>query len=454
MTTKLTPDENIQSAMQIALSMASDKGASGADVIGNRSESISFKAAGGKLDEYTISQDQVLGIRVIKHSKVGLAYSESLDPKALEYMVQTAVQNAEFAKADETEQIAVNTSENIEVIDPDLNQQEDLVIDSQIEFALSLESEVLKADSRVRSAPINELSMSQSDLYIANSAGRTCFHTEKTHYCLTSALMSEDGQNALHYHGMIGRKFSDLKVDHVVKQSIYHAAHFLKAKPISSGKYSVVFIPEVLHSLFGNFRSTFSAKSAIEKMNPWGEKRGDLVMDKRLSVTDDPTDKKGLAYTLFDSEGHRTSKLNLVENGVLKNFYHNTATANYYKTTSTGHAARGPKSSLGVSGTNIKIALGPNTDASVKDGKYLHIVAIQGLGSGSDVMSGDFSFAASGYLMNGDKIEQVVKEVTISGNYYDILINNIELVGDKEYATFNKYFFSPLIRFRDLTVSS
>lgn len=454
MTTQLRPDENIKSAMQIALSMASDKGATGADVIGSKSESMSFNAAGGKLDEYKISQGQVLGIRVIKDNKVGLAYSESLDPKALEYMVQTAVQNSEFAKVDENQQIAINDAENIEVIDPDLNQEEDLVVDAQIEFALSLESEVLKADPRARNAPYNGLKMSQSDLYIANSAGRTCFHTEKNHSCFTSALMSEDGQNAMHYHVMIGRKFSDLKVDEVVKESIYHAAHFLKAKPISSGKYSVVFTPEIWHNLFGNFQAVFSAKSAIEKMNPWADKQGDLVMDERLSVMDDPTDKRGAAYSLFDSEGYRTSKLSLIENGVLKNFYHNTATASHYKTTSTGHAARGPKSGLGVSGTNIRFALGSDSDASVKEGKYLYIVAVQGLGSGSDVMSGDFSFAASGYLMNGESIEQVVKEVTISGNYYDILNNNIESVGDKEYSTFDKVFFSPLIRFRDLTVSS
>ena len=108
MTTQLRPDENIKSAMQIALSMASDKGATGADVIGSKSESMSFNAAGGKLDEYKISQGQVLGIRVIKDNKVGLAYSESLDPKALEYMVQTAVQNSEFAKVDENQQIAIN----------------------------------------------------------------------------------------------------------------------------------------------------------------------------------------------------------------------------------------------------------------------------------------------------------------------------------------------------------
>jgi PmbA protein len=452
--TTLKADENIKSAMQTALSMATDKGASGADVIGSKSESMSFKAASGKLDEYKISQGQVLGIRVIKDNKVGLAYSESLDPKALEYMVQTAVQNAEFAKVDETEQISVTDSEGIEVIDPDLNQSENLNVDEQIAFALSLESEVLKADDRARNAPYNGLSMSQSDLYIANTSGRQCFHTEKNHSCYTSALLSEGDQNAMHYHVMTGRKFSDLNVKEVVDESIYHAAHFLKAKPIASGKYAVVFTPEIWHSLFGNFQSTYSAKRVIEKMNPWGEKHGELVMDARLSVTDDPTDKRGAAYTLFDSEGHTTTPLSLIENGVLKNFYHNTSTAKKFKTSSTGHAARGPKSGLGVSGTNIKVAIGTDADSAVKDGKYLHVVAIQGLGSGSDVMSGDFSFAASGYLMNGNEIEQVVKEVTMSGNFYEILLNNIELVGDKEYATYDKTFFSPAIRFKDLTVSS
>lgn len=450
----LSVDQNIKAAMQTALNMAQEKGAQGSDVIANKSESLSFKAAGGKLDEYKISQGQVLGIRVVKDHKVGLAYSESLDPNAIEYMVNTAISNSEFSKENPDEKIAVDITDSLEVIDPELNQAEELSIDEQIAFTLSLESEVLKADERARNAPYNGLSMSQSELYISNSQGRFCYHTEKSHSCYTSALMSADGQNAMHYHVMVGRRFADLNVKTVVDESIYHAANFLKAKSIASGKYNVVFTPEIWHSLFGNFQSVYSAKGAMEKLNPWREKQGQQVMDARLSVFDDPTDKQGAAYTLFDSEGHTTEKLSMVEKGQLKSFYHNTATAHHFGTKSTGHAARGPKSGLGVSGTNLKIAVGPDADAAIKDGKYLQIVAVQGLGSGSDVMSGDFSFAASGYLMNGGEIEQVVKEVTLSGNFYDILLNNVELVGDKEYVTYDKTFFSPLVRFKDLTISS
>lgn len=450
----ITVDQNIKNAMQTAISMAKELGAQGSDVIANKSQSMSFKAAGGKLDEYKISQGQVLGIRVVKNNKIGLAYSESLDENAISYMVKTAMSNSEFSKENKDEKISSESTGTLEVIDPDLNQTENVSVEDQIALTLSLESEVLKADKRARNAPYNGLTMSQSDMFFANSADRFCFHTEKNHSCYTSALLSEDGQNAMHYHVMIGRKFSDLNVKSVVDESIYHAGHFLKAKPIASGKYSIVFAPEIWHSLFGNFQSVYSAKGAMEKLNPWREKLGQRVTDARFNISDDPTDKQGAAFTMFDSEGINTTKLNLIENGELKHFYHNTATAHHFGTKTTGHAARGPKSGLGVSGTNLKISVGPDADSEIKQGKYLNIVAIQGLGSGSDVMSGDFSFAASGYLMNGAEIEQAVKEVTISGNFYDIILNNIELVGDKEYVTYDKTFFSPLVRFKDLTVSS
>ena len=69
----------------------------------------------------------------------------------------------------------------------------------------------------------------------------------------------------MHYHVMTGRKFTDLNIDEVVRESIYHAAHFLKAKPISSGKYSVVFSQRFGMNFSGNFQSIFSAKKCDRK---------------------------------------------------------------------------------------------------------------------------------------------------------------------------------------------
>lgn len=453
MDNNLQPDHIVKAAMDKVLEMAKSNGVSGADVIASQGSSMSFKSSGGKLDEYKISGGQVLGIRVVKDNKVGLAYSESLDDQALDYMVNTAISNSAFSKENQHERISSEIGGETLSIDDEFNQSETVDVKDQIEFTLALESEVLKKDKRVRNAPYNGLTKSQSALYIGNTNNRFCYHTEKNHSCYTSALMTEGDKNAMHYDVMIARRFQDLNLAKIVNESVLHAANFLTAKSIPSGKYDVVFSPEIWHQLFGNFQSVYSAKGAQEQLNPWREKLATQVMDKRINITDDPTDRSGSAFTLFDSEGFETSPLDLINEGVLQSFYHNTATADFFKTKSTGHAARGPKSGLGVSGTNIKIAAGTDSDASIKDGKYFEIVAIQGLGSGSDVMSGDFSFAASGYLKDGSETVQSVKEVTVSGNFYELMLNQVGQIGNTIQKTYDETFFSPLIKFKDMTVA-
>ena len=99
--------------------------------------------------------------------------------------------------------------------------------------------------------------------------------------------------------------------------------------------------------------------------------------------------------------------LTLIENGILKTFYHNTATASFYNTQSTGHAIRGTRSSLNVSGSNLVITPGSMSDSDVQEGTYLEVIDVMGIGPGSDSISGEFSFGASGYLCkNGKRIQR------------------------------------------------
>jgi PmbA protein len=145
------------------------------------------------------------------------------------------------------------------------------------------------------------------------------------------------------------------------------------------------------------------------------------------------------------------SNLTLIENGVLKSFYHNTATAKYFNTKSTGHASRGAKSSLRVSPTNWIISTGVHTESDVTEGTYLEILDTMGIGRGDNI-SGEFSFAASGYLCkNGVRI-QPVKEITIAGNFNQLL-KNISRMGNALLSNDSKSMFSPKIRFSELSVA-
>ena len=110
----------------------------------------------------------------------------------------------------------------------------------------------------------------------------------------------------------------------------------------------------------------FSAKKAWEKTNPFADKLQTSIGHNELTIIDSPRYQDAFFAYEFDSEGFERQDLTLVENGVLKSFYHNSATANFFKTKTTGHASRGPRSSLGVGGTNYLIK--PGSTKNILDG--------------------------------------------------------------------------------------
>ena len=110
------------------------------------------------------------------------------------------------------------------------------------------------------------------------------------------------------------------------------------------------------------------------------------------------------------------------------------------------------KSALTVSPTQLVIDPGKIADKDLRGGEYLEIIKMSGLHSGSNAITGDFSFGIEGVLYRGHEIIEYVKEVTVSGNFFQIL-NQIADFGNTLHANTAKSFFSPIIRFKGLSVA-
>ena len=94
---------------------------------------------------------------------------------------------------------------------------------------------------------------------------------------------------------------------------------------------------------------------------------------------------------------------------------------------------------------------GATSDGDLTSTPYLEIFAFQGLHSGADAISGDFSFAASGVLhKNGEEIP--FKGVTLSGNF-NKLLNSISGIGANLHPSNSRGFFAPLIRFEGQSIA-
>ncbi|MDD0852903.1 TldD/PmbA family protein [Halobacteriovorax sp. GB3] len=421
------------------------------DVIFDQGKSLSFKAHDGELEKYEVSSSAVIGVRIIKNERVGTSFSEAIDDDSLEIMVKQAIDYASFSKEDPHQKIICEKSEKHEN-NPACNSKETIDAEQMIEMCLKLESLPKKRDSRVKSSPYNGLSEGSSTWFYMNTNG--AFRSESSRYfsATSSVLMQEEGKNTSFYEGSVKRNFSDLDIDHLVDESIFHASEFLKGEQVETGKYNIVFSPRTFSSFFGVFSNIFSAESTIEGKNPLFEKLGEQIAHPELSLIDRPHFERGFNNQSFDSEGMETSDTELIKNGQYCGLLQNSKTASELKMKNTHNAARSARGSLNVSFSNKVFNLGSTKEEEINQMDHLEIVEIQGLHSGANSISGEFSFPISGYLYRNGKKEKVVKGVTLSGNFFKAL-NDITHVGDKLHSNSMGTVFMPKIVFSNLSIA-
>ncbi|MGR5076290.1 TldD/PmbA family protein [Photobacterium swingsii] len=439
----------LQHAIEHVLERVQAAGAQ-ADVIANRSNNFSLKANAGELDEYKVTSGQVIGVRIVKDAHVATSYSESLEPASLDAMVAQALTNAKFTQADEHQTISCVGSQLTTDV-AEIYQQDDTTTDEKIALALALESGVV-AKPHAKSAPYNGFGESDSQIILANTQGSLCQHQERSTYCYAYSLIEKDGLQAMHGGMSSGRRFDQLNPQYCIDHGYETAFALLEGKPIATNNYSVMFELSCLSSLFGAFGMCLSGQAAMKGINPWREALNTQVASSLLTVSDIALVEGGSAIKAFDSEGFATKDTILIGEGQLQSLLHNSHTASYFGIENTANGSRSAKGGLGVSSRHTVIATGTSSEAEVSAGEYLELVELQGVHSGADAVSGDFSFGASGFLCRDGQRIQPVRGITVAGNFYQML-KEIDAVGSTLQNDYERDFFAPKIRFARLSIA-
>jgi PmbA protein len=424
-------------------------GADECDVILSSGKSLSLSAYENKIDKYQVSSSQIVGLRVIKDKKIGLSSSESLEKESLETMCAQALDNAKYSSPAEFQSIKSEFSRSKELSSEANYKSDETAIDKKIDFALALESEV-KALDKDAQIPYTGYGEDESETYYLNSEGVTTYRKENDFHGYTSSLLKSENDNATHFKLALGNRFSQLNAKALAEQSYKTAKMLLGATPCKTGKYNVVFDPNNMASLYGVFHGLLSAQSAMEGKNRFRDQLGTQVASKLLTIMDLPHYEDALHQQDFDDEGYSMDDVTMISEGVLNSFLHSSETANYFKVSHNGRSSRGPKSSLRVASTNTVIM--PGNETNIYNGKVLKIIGLDGLHSGANPISGDFSFGARGILLNNGQEEQVVKGITVSGNFFE-LIKQIEAVGTKAFSNDYRTFFAPEILFGNVDIA-
>ena len=454
-------NENLEmkSAIDFTIDLIKKKNLKG-DIVANQSKKLKLSSEKQELSDYTISSTGLLGVRVIDpKGRVGVAYSEALSTDSLSLMINQAQQAALISEPSEYQNLD-DKDYNPSSIDATSSEtyitesEEEFSLDKKIDMALSLEKDLLKLDKKIVNAPYNGLSEMEGEHFYANSLGRFCSQKGRAISIYSSALMQDDKKQSMYYQSRVGRKFSDLNIEQCLNAIYKKANDLLEGETVKTGRYDIIFDTDTLSSMVSAFSSMLSGKSAVLKMNPFADKIGEIIASEAFSLKDIPRFNangfKGFNDDFFDDEGFERQSIDLIENGTLKSFYNNSATAKQLNMTNNYSASRSAKGHLSVGGTNKVISCGRESESDIKSGEYLYIFHLQGLHSGTNVISGDFSFGASGYLMRDGKMIQTVKGITLSGNFYSAL-KELRL-SDELKSSHMQTFFAPTIRFKQLSI--
>lgn len=417
-----------------------------ADIIYSGSKSLKISAQKGAVSEYKVSSTQIMGVRAIKNGGVGIAYTEALDDESLQFMIQQALANAENSGPNPYERILELSGS---LLDDKTYTEEETDIQVKTSKALDLELLPKKKDPRVTAVPYNSYSESEYLSRYLSSRGRFTSSSDKVYSITSSAFMEENDKKAMFYDYHSAHTFKELEWTRVIEESVFHASQILNEKTLPTGRYPVRFNSDCLKQLMECFSHFYSAKSAMDKVNPWSEKLGETLISSDLTIVDDPRYPKAFRSTLFDGEGVEAKALTLIENGVLKSFMHNSLTASHFKTKTTGHAYRSPGSSLGISGTHFVIQ-GKNVKAP--PARYLEIIQMDGLYSGANRVTGSFSAGVKGYIWEDGVRTSTFGNITLSGNLMELL-KNVEVNGVNILSSRDQSFFSVPLMFNDLSIA-
>jgi PmbA protein len=199
----------------------------------------------------------------------------------------------------------------------------------------------------------------------------------------------------------------------------HRAVRRLNPRQMPSGRATVVYDPRIATSLIGHLAGAVNGSSIARKTSFLRDKLGQQVFSSAVTITDDPTRKRGLSSSSFDGEGVANGPLDMVRDGVLKTWLLDSATARELGLETNARASRGGGNPH-PSSSNLTLLPGAQSpeDMMREVGSGLYVTEL--IGHGASIVTGDYSRGAAGFLIENGEIGPPVSEITIAGNLADI----------------------------------
>ncbi|RDI45820.1 TldD/PmbA family protein [Falsibacillus pallidus] len=448
---------NLQEFQKKLLNKGEAHGFSDMEIYYEKAENFASNIYKGEIDSYSTSVEMGLSFRGLYNGNMGYAYTEKLDEESIDFLLNSAMENAAIMEVDTPEEIFSGSTfyEQGNFYSASLKETS---VDEKLAFLKELDRCIYEADPRVDGTDYFTMQVQEKERALFNNKGLSLHEKLNDLILYVSVVVKENGITKTGEKLVFSKDLRELDPAKIAKEAVEEAVSYLEAVSIPNKQYPIVLRNTAAASLFGTFASIFSAEEAQKGMSQLKDKVGDSIASSILDVVDDPFLKTGVFSRTFDGEGVASKPLNLIEKGKLTSLLHNRKTAKKEGTESTGHAYKDSyKGALTVAPSNLYITPSQSSFddlvSSIEEGVV--ITGLSGLHSGANAVSGDFSVAAYGYRIVDGKIKSAVNQMTIAGNFFDLL-KDIEEVGsdlDFAFSVSPGYIGSPSLKVKKLSVT-
>jgi PmbA protein len=412
----LLDQSDLTDLAQRLVTAARKAGADQADALAVRSVSLAVEVRDGAVEESERSEGDDLGLRVIVGRRQAVVSTNDLKGDGFDALAERAVAMARAAPDDRFTGLAdasqlAQQFPALDLIDPHMPDVDVLEARAREAEAAGLAvAGVTKSGGASASAGIGGLVLVTSHGFhgatIASRHGisMTAIAGDGTgmeqDYDFSSTLHAADLEGAQ----AIGRRAGE------------RAVKRLNPRKVATRRVPVVFDSRISGSLVGHLSSAANGSSVARKTSFLREKLGEKIFASGINIIDDPLRPRGLRSRPFDAEGIAGRARHLVEDGVLKTWILDCATARELNLETTGHAQRGVSSTPSPGASNLHLTPGSKSPneliADIEDGFYITDM----IGMGVNLVTGDYSRGASGFWIEKGERTYPVSEVTIAGH--------------------------------------
>lgn len=411
------------------------KGATEAEIFELNKVCKEIKFENNKLKSVKTSQNSGIALRTVVDNKMGFTASTNVDD--IDKVIDNAISVAKFSGDKEFNFSAPSKYEDIELKNDKIW---DIQEEQLIEDGVHAIEELNKGDKDLLSYV--SFTKEKTEVKIENSNGvKAAYEKDILGVNVFTTLIS--GTNFISYgdgNSSLSQKY-DIKG---IVDRIQEKVSILKKTPsFEPSNKNVILTPNAMSMIFLTLYQGLNGAMIEKGVSPLCGRIGEKIFDDRITIIDDGTLKDGIYSMPFDDEGTPAKRTVLIENGILKSYFHSLRTAEKLGLAPTGNgfkqanmmALKALDAMQRPNITNLLMAPGNITyEDMIKDIKDGVIIdEIMGLFT-SNLLNGDFSGNIGvGYLIKNGKIVGRAKDAAINANIYNIFNNNLVGLSDKTY---------------------